>query len=164
MKLIPILLVAMLLVPATVLADRKVAAPVPAPAFHLPARSGVVDSDSLRGKVVLVDFWASWCGPCRRSFPWMSALHAKYAARGLQIVAINLDKQRSLADEFLVSYPAAFTVAFDPAGKSAEAFKVAAMPTSILISADGRILGRHIGFEPKQAAEFEKTIEEALPR
>jgi peroxiredoxin len=92
----------------------------------------------------------------------MSALHSKYASRGLAIVAVNLDKEQPLADEFLDRFPAPFTVAFDPIGTSAEAFKVAAMPTTFLISKDGHILAKHVGYDSKQAAALESQIEEAL--
>jgi cytochrome c biogenesis protein CcmG, thiol:disulfide interchange protein DsbE len=152
------------LLPQPVAAAHKDAAPTVAPAFRLRMRSGFVDSDSLRGKVVLLDFWASWCAPCQRSFPWMSSVNAKYASRGLAIVAVNLDKEQELAEEFLVTYPAPFTVAFDPEGKTAEAYHVAAMPTTFLISSDGRILSRHQGFDPKKTASFEAEIEGALPK
>jgi thiol-disulfide isomerase/thioredoxin len=139
-------------------------APVPAPHFALPGRQGVVDSDSLRGKLVLVDFWASWCGPCQKSFPWMTNVYQRYAARGFTIVAINLDKDRDLADRFLDKHPAPFLVAFDPSGKTAKEYKVWGMPTSYLISPKGEILATHMGFDPKNAASFEAAIEQGCPQ
>lgn len=135
-----------------------------APAFNLPARSGSASLDSLRGHVVYLDFWASWCGPCRASFPWMAQLNEKYRARGLRIVAVNLDKDRTLADGFLAEHPAPFTVAFDPAGRTADTYKVKVMPSSFVIGKDGSLLLRHAGFDPRHAAEVEARIEEALNR
>jgi peroxiredoxin len=135
-----------------------------APSFHLPTLQGQVASDSLLGQVVVLDFWASWCVPCARSFPWMSSLHERRAADGLAVVAVNLDKSRELADAFLAKHPAPFTVAFDPAGKVAESFKVAGMPSTYLIGRDGTILESHVGFDPKKAAAFEARIAEALKR
>ena len=118
--------------------------------------------DSMRGKVVLVDFWASWCVPCRQSFPWMSHLHETYSSKGLVIVAINLDKNRELADRFLAEFSPPFTVAFDPSGKSAEAFEVVAMPSSYIVSRSGTILSAHAGFDLKKTGEIENLIQEDL--
>ena len=133
-----------------------------APSFKLPARTGSVSLDSLRGHVVYLDFWASWCGPCRASFPWMTGLDKKYGAKGLEIVAVNLDKDRALADAFLAEYPAPFTIAFDPKGSTAQAYGVSAMPSSFVIGKDGKILLRHAGFDPQRTAKVELQIEEAL--
>jgi thiol-disulfide isomerase/thioredoxin len=133
-----------------------------APSFTLPGRSGPVALDSLRGKVVLIDFWASWCVPCRQSFPWLSALHDRYPARSFEIVAINLDKDRDAADRFLEEFPAPFAVAFDSAGRSAEAFKVKAMPSSFVVGPAGTILYAHAGFDPRKTKTIESIIQEAL--
>ncbi len=115
-----------------------------------------------RGHVVYLDFWASWCGPCRASFPWMAKLAAAHASDSLVVIAVNLDKDRALADAFLAQHPAPFTIAFDASGKTAEAFQVSAMPTSFLIGRDGTILMRHAGFDPRQAAGLEGRVTEAL--
>ena len=135
-----------------------------APSFRLPTRAGTVSLDSLRGRVVVVDFWASWCGPCRQSFPWLASLHERYGAKGLTIVAINLDKKRSDADRFLAELPAPFTVAFDPSGATAESYKVKGMPSTYVVSIEGKLLYSHIGFDAKKSAEIESLIQEALPR
>ncbi len=146
-------------------AKSSASAPKPAPSFSLPTRDGgTVSSDSLRGKVVYVDFWASWCTPCRRSFPWLQSLHERYGGKGLVIVAINLDKHREDADAFLAKYPAPFTVAFDPAGKTADAFKVSVMPSSFVIDSTGAILLAHAGFDPRKTAGVETLIQEACTR
>ena len=137
--------------------------PTPAPSFILPTRGGTVALDSLRGNVVYVDFWASWCGPCQKSFPWMKSLYDRFGSKGLVIVAINLDKDRSAADDFLAKYPAPFQVAFDPSGKTAKAYKVWGMPTSYVVSPTGAILATHPGFDPKRTAAIEAEIESALP-
>ena len=139
------------------------AAPTMAPTFRLTAREGgVIDLAAFRGKVVYLDFWASWCGPCRASFPWMTQLAKTHAADSLVVIAVNLDKDRTLADAFLAQHPAGFRVAFDSAGTTAEAYKVSAMPTSFLIGRDGTVLLRHAGFDPRRAAEVERRVVEAL--
>lgn len=159
--LLPVLLLLVMAPMASARTAPHAKEPIAAPAFNLPARTGSVALDSLRGQVVLVDFWASWCGPCRKSFPWLASLHERMKDHGLTIVAINLDKSREDADEFLKTFPAPFTVAFDPGGKVAEAFKVKAMPSSLVISKTGKILFSHAGFEPKDTAAIERMIQEA---
>jgi thiol-disulfide isomerase/thioredoxin len=116
----------------------------------------------LNGKVVLVDFWASWCAPCLQSFPWMNELQQKHAGEGLVIVAVNLDQDRALADAFLRKVPAKFRLEYDPAGNIARQFDVQAMPTSFLIDRSGRVRTRHAGFKDKHRAEREKQIEQLL--
>jgi cytochrome c biogenesis protein CcmG/thiol:disulfide interchange protein DsbE len=145
-------------------ASPRLAAGTRAPAFTLPARSGTVALDSLRGRVVLVDFWASWCGPCRESFPWMGELQRRLGDKGLTVLAVNLDKRRDLAEEFLAKYAAPFTVAFDAEGRTAELYGVRAMPTSLLLGRDGVVLATHAGFDARGAGDWARTIEEACTR
>jgi thiol-disulfide isomerase/thioredoxin len=134
-----------------------------APALSLPTAAGQpVDLERLRGKVVWVDFWASWCGPCKRSFPWMNEMHAKYGASGLEIVAVNVDKKREDADKFLAVAPAQFTVVYDAAGRAPAAWDVKAMPTSYLVDASGRVAFVESGFRDERKAEVEAKIRAAL--
>lgn len=136
----------------------------PAPPFELPALRGTASLDSLRGHVVYVDFWASWCEPCRKSFPWMKTMAQRYGGQGFEVVAIDLDKQRSDAMNFLGRYDAPFTVAFDPSGHTAETYAVAAMPTSFLVDRRGIIIDSHAGFDPRGAVRAESLIAEACAR
>ena len=78
-----------------------------------------INFDQLKGKVVYLDFWASWCGPCRDSFPWMEAMHKKYAAQGLEIIAVNLDQEPELAQKFLKQYAPDFRIEYDAKGEMA---------------------------------------------
>jgi thiol-disulfide isomerase/thioredoxin len=126
-----------------------------------PAVTGV-ESAMLKGKVVVVDFWASWCAPCKRSFPWWNEMQAKYGARGLQVVAVNVDKQRADADAFLARTTPRFALAFDAEGETPKRFQVRAMPTSVLIGTDGRVLLRHEGFKDDDRAALEAAIVAAL--
>lgn len=118
--------------------------------------------EPVAGRVIWVDFWASWCVPCRRSFPWLNSMHRKYESAGLQIIAVNLDKERALADGFLAEVPAEFALRFDPSGALAKEFGVQAMPSSYLIDADGNVLESHFGFKTAETAEYEQAIEAAL--
>jgi thiol-disulfide isomerase/thioredoxin len=158
------LAIALIATPVVAKSPKAASSTHPAPAFTLPGLKGDVSLESLRGKAVLVDFWASWCGPCRQSFPWMNDLQKRYGDKGLAIVAVNLDKDREFANAFLSEVPASFTVVFDPAGTTAERYKVKAMPTTVLVSADGHVLVTHTGFDARHAPEFEAQIAEALPR
>lgn len=114
------------------------------------------------GKVVIVDFWASWCVPCRRSFPWMNEMHDKYAEDGLVIIAVNLDRSAEDAARFLAKYPAKFEIAYDPKGVLAKKYSVEVMPSSIIIGRNGEMIERHAGFKVKRQDEYEATIRAAL--
>jgi cytochrome c biogenesis protein CcmG/thiol:disulfide interchange protein DsbE len=134
-----------------------------APAFSLTTAAGErVDLEALRGKVVLLDFWASWCAPCKRSFPWMGEMQRKYGARGLTVVAVNVDRKRADAERFLQLVPAPFVVAFDPAGATPAAYAVPGMPTSYLIDASGRIAYVGQGFHDERKDEVEERIRALL--
>ncbi|MGE5625433.1 MAG: TlpA disulfide reductase family protein [Bacillota bacterium] len=130
----------------------------------LPAYTAAPDLDlnQYKGKVVYLDFWASWCKPCRQSFPWMDAMEQKYAGDGLVIVAVNLDEQRADADKFLKDVPADFTVIYDSQGKLAERYRLIGMPSSFLIGRDGTVIKKHEGFFDTSPAQFEAEIRTAL--
>ncbi|MEY2685826.1 MAG: hypothetical protein RL375_24 [Pseudomonadota bacterium] len=134
-----------------------------APAFDLPGRPAAVKLADLRGKLVYLDFWASWCGPCRHSFPWMNEMQTRYGTRGLQVLAVNLDARREDADRFLADVPARFPIAFDARGDTAKLYAIKGMPSSVLIGPDGRVLAQHSGFRDAHRAELEASILAALP-
>jgi cytochrome c biogenesis protein CcmG, thiol:disulfide interchange protein DsbE len=133
-----------------------------APDFELPGTIGAVKLSSYRGKPVYVDFWASWCGPCRQSFPWMNDMQAKYRAQGLQIIGVNVDAKERDALDFLADTPAVFTIVFDPKGVTPRSYRVKGMPTSVLIDADGKVVFRHSGFNADDKAELENRIQAVL--
>jgi cytochrome c biogenesis protein CcmG, thiol:disulfide interchange protein DsbE len=122
----------------------------------------VVDFAALKGKVVYLDFWASWCVPCRQSFPWMTELQRKLEKDGLVIVAVNLDQERADAEHFLSEFMPSFRVAFDPKGALAERYHVNGMPTSVLIGRDGKALTVHQGFRSKDRDALEQQIRSVL--
>jgi thiol-disulfide isomerase/thioredoxin len=115
--------------------------------------------DSTKGKVVLIDFWASWCGPCKQSFPVMEDLHKRYCDRGLVIVAINLDEKRPDMEAFLKKNAASFTVLRDPSQKLVDKTGIATMPSSFVIDRDGKVRFTHTGF---LGAETRKKYEEEI--
>ncbi len=135
-----------------------------APAFALPTATGeAIALDKLKGRVVYVDFWASWCGPCRRSFPWMNEMQQKYGAQGFTVVGINVDKRRPDAERFLRQTPATFSIVYDEAGKTPEAYAVKGMPSSYLIDTAGKVVAVESGFRDEQKAAFEDRIRSLLP-
>jgi thiol-disulfide isomerase/thioredoxin len=134
-----------------------------APAFELPRADGsTLALSELRGQVVLVDFWASWCGPCRKSLPHLDTLQSRYAEQGLRVVAINLDEVRAEAERFLSAVPLDIEIVFDAIGDSATVFGLKAMPSSYLIGRDGRVRARRLGFRAADSVDFEQAIEQAL--
>jgi Thiol-disulfide isomerase and thioredoxins len=132
-----------------------------APDFALPSlHEASIQLSSLRGRHVYLDFWASWCAPCKASFPWMNQMAERYPE--LTILAVNLDRKRTDAERFLSQTPARFPILFDATGQIAERYAVAAMPSSLLIGPDGRILWRHAGFRERDTVKLEEALKLAL--
>jgi cytochrome c biogenesis protein CcmG, thiol:disulfide interchange protein DsbE len=121
-----------------------------------------LDLNAFQGRVVYLDFWASWCGPCRQSFPWMEVLKDTYGPQGLEIVAVNLDRDRADADKFLHQFHPTFDLRFDPEGDLAERYKVQGMPSSMLIDRHGVTRFTHVGFRPVDVRLYEAQVRELL--
>lgn len=115
-----------------------------------------------QGKVVYLDFWASWCAPCRKSFPWMNELKNKFSSDQFMVVSVNLDADKELAEKFLSQIPANFPIIYDPKGELASEMKVKGMPSSFLISAEGKIISAHMGFTEKKKIRYEQEIKQSL--
>ena len=147
------------------LAVRAAAALVGMCAFSIAASAdtdGSLDLAQFEGKVVVLDFWASWCVPCRRSFPWLNSMHEAYKNEGLVIIGVNLDEERSEAEAFLDEFPAKFRIHYDETRELAYRFDVMGMPSSYLLGRDGEVISQHIGFKVKKQDEYEAAIVEAL--
>jgi thiol-disulfide isomerase/thioredoxin len=130
-----------------------------APALALTALDGSeIHLRDLKGRVVLVDFWASWCVPCRVSFPALDGLYRELHARGLEVIAVNVDERGRDADEFLNAHPHTMPVFLDPKGLAAEAFRIAGMPTSILIDRTGQIRFTHMGYTTMSTEVYRREI------
>jgi thiol-disulfide isomerase/thioredoxin len=114
-------------------------------------------------KVVLVDFWASWCGPCAGSFPVMEELHQRYKERGLVIVAVNVDEKAADMEAFLKKRSASFAVVRDAEHKLVSAVNVKAMPTSFILDGTGKVRFMHNGFRGEETKrKYIEQIESLL--
>ena len=125
-------------------------------------RAILPDSTALDGKVVYVDFWASWCVPCRHSFPWMQDLYERYRQKGFEIVAVGVDKDHKAALKFLGDIDPSFTVVFDSTGDLAKRYGLDAMPTSFVYGRDGRLALQNRGFRQEETDSLDRTISRLL--
>lgn len=117
----------------------------------------------LQGKVVLVDFWASWCVPCKKSFPVMRELREKFGGRGFVVIAVSLDRKKPAMDAFVKKEAPPFALVRDAKGSLAEALAIDTMPTSFLLGADGKVFALHRGFEGEPTRKlYLSQIEAAL--
>lgn len=130
--------------------------------FDLPSQSSNLKLSDFKGKVVYLDFWASWCGPCKQSFPWMNMMQEKYKADGLVVLAVNLDSNIEDANKFLSSNTANFNVVFDTKAVTPRGYGVKGMPSSFIISRDGKIISKHMGFNDNDKSKLEQKIIESL--
>ena len=126
------------------------------------AGSSETKLSQLKGKVIYLDFWASWCGPCRESLPWLGELQKRYGPRGLQVVSVNVDLERTDAERLMSSTGVTFPVAFDPDGKLPEKYQLSCMPSSFLIGRDLKLVKIHHGFHTGEKQEREAEIESLL--
>lgn len=134
-----------------------------APAFNLKDLNGnTVTLESLKGKVVFLDFWATWCGPCKEEFPELDALYRKYGKEGFEVVGISVDKSESNVADFLKKRPVSFTILTNTKGDVAEAYGLPGMPTGFIIGKDGVIRYRHAGFSKAFLPVYEKEIVELI--
>ena len=157
---------AFLAVAATLLTARQagaVEAGQPAPEIRLDDLSGrPVALSDFRGKVVLVDFFASWCAPCREELPVLEKLSTKYRKRGLVVLGVNIDNDVKAARKFLKEVPVSFVVVHDAAKKAAKLYAPPTMPSSYIIDRKGRIHRVHKGFRPSDGAAIEAELKKML--
>ena len=139
--------------------------PLPAPDWSLPAiqnAEGTLSMSDYRGRITYVDFWASWCGPCRLSLPALNALNAQFADDPVQFLAISIDVVEEDAWDFLKRYTVDFPVVIDTEGDIARTFAVDGMPSGYLIDGDGHVREIHIGFKKGDELGLAESIKELL--
>jgi thiol-disulfide isomerase/thioredoxin len=115
-----------------------------------------------KGNVIYLDFWASWCTPCRKSFPWMNNMQKKYGNQNFKVISINVDSEPILAKQFLDNTPANFTILYDSNGNLANELQLKGMPSSFIINEKGKIVSAHVGFTEKRKVQYEQEIKQLL--
>lgn len=149
----------LLALPALVAPSHASATSRPAPPFSLDQRGGgSVALADLRGKVVLVNFWATWCGPCRKEMPLLEQLHRKYAPLGLVMLGVNVEEDARLFDRFLKDVPVSFPILLDPRNGVSKLYDVAAMPSTVIIDRQGNIRYVHQGYQPGDENAYQDMV------
>jgi peroxiredoxin len=130
-----------------------------APDFALQSRDGeTVSLAQLRGQVVMINFWATWCGPCREEMPHLEALHQRYAALGFTLLGVNVEENSEDAEEWLEETPVSFSILFDPENYVSELYDVVAMPSTVLVDRQGNLRFSHHGYQPGYENEYQTQI------
>jgi peroxiredoxin len=131
----------------------------PAANFTLKSADGEnIRLSEYRGQVVLINFWASWCGPCRQEMPHLESIYRKYEPLGFTVFGVNVEQDRHKADKVLRDIPVSFPILFDNENQVSELYGVDAMPATILVDRDGTIRHMHRGYKPGYEQEYEKQI------
>jgi peroxiredoxin len=134
-----------------------------APSFALPSRSGdTVSLAQLKGKVVMLNFWASWCGPCRQEMPLLEQMHKRYSALGFTLVGVNVDANSKDAEDWLSKTPVSFPVLFDRESKVSKMYDVSAMPSTVFIDRQGNVRYLHRGYKAGDEGEYLNQIRALL--
>lgn len=127
----------------------------PAPDFQLAARGGgTVRLADLRGQVVMLNFWATWCGPCRKEMPLLDDIHRKYKPMGFTLLGVNVESDSKLAEDFLKKVPVGFPILFDTESKVSTLYAVNAMPTTVIVDRKGVVRMIHRGYKPGDESEY----------
>lgn len=131
----------------------------PAGNFTLKSAAGQnIKLSEFRGQVVLINFWASWCGPCRQEMPHLDAIHKKYKSLGFTVFGVNVEQDREMADKILRDIPVTFPILFDDENTVSKLYDVDAMPVTILVDRNGEVRFMHKGYRPGYEEEYEKQV------
>lgn len=135
----------------------------PAPDFTLKSRSGEnLKLSEFRGEVVMINFWASWCGPCRQEMPLLDQLYTRYSPMGFTILGVNVEENSALAEKLLEEIPVSFPILYDSENKVTELYEVMAMPSTIMVDRDGNMRYLHLGYMPGYEVDYEAQIKELI--
>jgi peroxiredoxin len=134
-----------------------------APKFTLPSRSGdMISLDQLKGQVVMLNFWASWCGPCRQEMPLLDQMHKRYSSLGFTLLGVNVEANTKDAERWLADTPVSFPIVFDKESKVSQMYEVSAMPSTVFIDRKGNVRYLHRGYKPGDESEYLNQIRALL--
>ena len=152
-------LLATLLAAVLALAPARAALDSPAPDFTLKSASGEnIKLSELRGQVVLINFWASWCGPCRQEMPLLDQMYQKYGPLGFTLLGVNVEQDTKDAERMLKDAPVTFPILFDAENQVSKLYDVTAMPSTVLVDRDGKVRYMHKGYQPGYENEYQTQI------
>jgi len=131
----------------------------PAPQFTLAAKGGQdVSLSQYKGQVVMINFWASWCGPCRQEMPLLESIYRKYNKMGFTMIGVNVEPDSKAADEWLKATPVSFPILYDRDSKVSKLYNVAGMPSTVIIDRSGKLRKLHRGYQPGDENEYLDSI------
>ncbi len=134
-----------------------------APNFTLKSRSGKnIKLSELRGQVVMINFWASWCAPCRQEMPLLEKIYKKYKRLGFTLLGVNVEQNTRAAKNWLKNVNVSFPVLFDSSNKTSKLYKVSAMPTTVIIDRNGNMRYLHKGYKPGYEQSYKKQVRKLL--
>lgn len=137
--------------------------PTPAPDFTLKSNSGKnIKLSELRGSVVMINFWASWCGPCREEMPLLQQLYDRYQGMGFTLLGVNVDEESAAAEKMLKDTPVSFPVLYDQKNSVSKQYQVKAMPSTFIVDRDGNVRFLHKGYKPGYEEEYQQQIRSLL--
>jgi peroxiredoxin len=135
----------------------------PAPNFSLESRGGgTVTLEDLKGQVVMINFWATWCVPCRQEMPHLEALHQRYSSLGFTLLGVNVEDNRDGVEKYLKDTPVTFPILFDPKSEVSKLYEVVAMPSTVMVGRDGTMRFIHHGYKPGYENEYQAQIRALL--
>ena len=131
----------------------------PAPGFTLASREGQdVSLAQYKGQVVMINFWASWCGPCRQEMPLLESIYRKYNKAGFTLIGVNVEPDSQKANEWLKATPVSFPILYDKDSKVSKLYDVAGMPSTVIIDRNGNLRVLHRGYKPGDENEYLDSI------
>ena len=158
-KIIPALVVGGMLVTSVSASSGSGAAPN----FTLTSRNGdVVSLADLKGQVVMINFWATWCGPCRQEMPLLDALYKRYNRMGFTLLGVNVEEDSSGADKWLADTPVTFPILYDTKNQVSKLYNVTAMPSTVLVDRQGNVRFLHRGYKPGDENDYQNAIRELI--